>query len=869
MFSKIKSPDGYLSNISRCVKDNGKKTSSMKSHDHHVFLEQLLPLATRGFLPKQVYEPLVELSSFFRNLEHKMELQGECPRNIEKRHKAQFSQWILHRVRKMHENGCVDNDLYNLVCGPSRVVKRYTGYIVNGYRFHTSDRSENRKTQNCGVMVRGDDSSDKEYFGVLSDIFELHYPGGNRVFAFKCRWFDVGSHGRGYKIDDYGFTSVNKTRSLKTDEVYVLESQVEQAFYVQDPRNKDWEFVIKAQPRDFYDMPSDDGDQQALDTNAYQQVEVEAIVEEQSSDPLNINFSLESLATNDFVVEREAKTVELVKKLLEEMTIDDEFINDGDIEEGFTIFSFSLQCILIIGSSLRVQTAKSWVHRLIWLVYLLADWAAYYAIGLVVPIDRLQDQLDTYDIHSFWAPFLLLHIGGPNTIAGFSLEDNELWDRSVLHIVVQAGATVISIYRSLSKRRLLAPTLLVLVAALTRYAGRILALNKGSMEVLRHEKEAKPSVMIVGVEPVELAAHSYDLFRKYKGIFCDLPIKDDREAYKDRRTLFSRKPDQALVEMEMEVSLAYDLFYTKIWTIVENETGKILHIISLVSEVGALVLWALANKQGYHRVDIKLTNALLVGGLFLDVVSLLKLVFSDLAICHLIKWDSGLVTCAMNQVLWVRNRAARWVLFRRWSGSIKQFDLMRYKGDDCCGLRGLGKWMAKTFGIEWGVSDVKLSDDLKNHIFMNIRIRGLYSGSKNKNVGMKTSIELGEYVLDMWDPNEPIANAIQHICRRLGVVHTLIVWHTATYWFCANKQSNELSQCKLLSKYMMYLLFYRPKMILEGAQLDESIEDTILRLEELKKDFGSKEQLNSSSPSTNYGDLSNLFKKMTPYVCSN
>lgn len=68
MLAKIKSPDGYLSNISRCVKDNGQKISYMKSHDHHVFIEQLLPLVTRGFLPKHVYEPLVELSSFFRNL---------------------------------------------------------------------------------------------------------------------------------------------------------------------------------------------------------------------------------------------------------------------------------------------------------------------------------------------------------------------------------------------------------------------------------------------------------------------------------------------------------------------------------------------------------------------------------------------------------------------------------------------------------------------------------------------------------------------------------------------------------------------------------------------------------------------------------
>ncbi|KAL8160178.1 hypothetical protein V2J09_001715 [Rumex salicifolius] len=547
---------------------------------------------------------------------------------------------------------------------------------------------------------------------------------------------------------------------------------------------------------------------------------------------------------------------------------------------GFIVFSFSLQCILIIGSSLRVQTAKSWVHRLIWLVYLLADWAAYYAIGLVEPIDRLQDQLDTYAIHSFWAPFLLLHIGGPNTISGFSLEDNELWDRSVWHIIVQAGATVISIYRSLSKRRLLAPTLLVLVAALTRYAGRILALNKGSMDVLRHEivdskvhkkdkphvlpitdviiKGAKPS-MIVGVESVELAAHSYDLFRKYKGIFCDLPIKDDEEAYKDTMTLFSRKPDQAFLEMEMEVSLAYDLFYTKIWTIVENETGKILHIISLVSEVGALVLWVLANKQGYHKVDIKLTNALLVGGLFLDVVSLLKLVFSDLVICHLIKWKPD----SMKQLLLVRNRAARWVLFRRWSGSIKQFDLMLYKGEDCCGSRRLGKWMAKTFGIELGVSEVKLSDDLKNHIFRYIRIRGLYSGSQN---GKNSSIVLGEYVLDMWDQNEPIANAIQHICRRLGVAHALIVWHTATSRFRANKPSNELSQFnELLSKYIMYLLFHRSKMIPDGAQLEISVEDMTQKLIEIKKEgaeAGDKKKLDPcSSPDIHMDNMEALKKQ--------
>ena len=139
----------------------------------------------------------------------------------------------------MHRQVCLKDDLYILVCFPSKVVRRYAGYIVNGFRFHIESQSDNRKTQNCGVMVRGDDSSDKEYNGVLKDICELHYPGGNRVFVFKCDWFDVQHLGRGYKVDEYGLISVKRSVYLKTDEVFILESQVEQVFYMQDPRSYD------------------------------------------------------------------------------------------------------------------------------------------------------------------------------------------------------------------------------------------------------------------------------------------------------------------------------------------------------------------------------------------------------------------------------------------------------------------------------------------------------------------------------------------------------------------------------------------------------------------------------------------------------
>ncbi|XP_050222508.2 uncharacterized protein LOC126672598 [Mercurialis annua] len=65
---KLKFPDGYVSNLSRCVDLNSLKMMGMKSHDCHVFMQRLLPIALRELLPPEVWEPLTELSIFFREL---------------------------------------------------------------------------------------------------------------------------------------------------------------------------------------------------------------------------------------------------------------------------------------------------------------------------------------------------------------------------------------------------------------------------------------------------------------------------------------------------------------------------------------------------------------------------------------------------------------------------------------------------------------------------------------------------------------------------------------------------------------------------------------------------------------------------------
>ncbi|KAL6315671.1 hypothetical protein AAG906_005759 [Vitis piasezkii] len=65
---EVKVPDGYASNISRCVQVNERKIFGLKSHDCHVLRQQLLPLAIRGVLHKNICVVIVELCSFFKQL---------------------------------------------------------------------------------------------------------------------------------------------------------------------------------------------------------------------------------------------------------------------------------------------------------------------------------------------------------------------------------------------------------------------------------------------------------------------------------------------------------------------------------------------------------------------------------------------------------------------------------------------------------------------------------------------------------------------------------------------------------------------------------------------------------------------------------
>ncbi|GAA0165617.1 hypothetical protein LIER_43723 [Lithospermum erythrorhizon] len=68
MLKKVRPPDGYSSNISSKVRMEGRTLKGLKSHDHHVLLQFLLPVAAKRSLPKNVVDVLIEVVNFFRQL---------------------------------------------------------------------------------------------------------------------------------------------------------------------------------------------------------------------------------------------------------------------------------------------------------------------------------------------------------------------------------------------------------------------------------------------------------------------------------------------------------------------------------------------------------------------------------------------------------------------------------------------------------------------------------------------------------------------------------------------------------------------------------------------------------------------------------
>ncbi|KAL4327722.1 hypothetical protein AHAS_Ahas13G0128500 [Arachis hypogaea] len=172
-----------------------------------------------------------------------------------KSHSKNFSTWFKTRALR-HD---VPNSIKELSRGPTQCAKRYSGYFINGYRFHTRQCEVRRKTQNSGVSLVALTTSfastkdanpiheNVSYYGRVNDIIELDYYENFKVTLFKCDWYEA-------REDAYGSTYVHFNKKCYQKEPFVLACQVHQCFYVQDAFDKNKHYVMKTVPRDLFSI---------------------------------------------------------------------------------------------------------------------------------------------------------------------------------------------------------------------------------------------------------------------------------------------------------------------------------------------------------------------------------------------------------------------------------------------------------------------------------------------------------------------------------------------------------------------------------------------------------------------------------------
>ncbi|CAH2046311.1 unnamed protein product [Thlaspi arvense] len=408
---------------------------------------------------------------------------------------------------------------------------------------------------------------------------------------------------------------------------------------------------------------------------------------------------------------------------------------------GMIILSLSIQTILIIFAPLRKRTPNRFLVLVMWLSYLLADWSANFAIGLIAknqgkeskPEDPPQDQ----QLMALWAPFLLLHLGGPDTITAYSLEDNALWHRHFLGLSLQAISGAYVVIQSLPNT-LWVIILLLFVAGTLKYLERTIALYLASSDKFRgsvlklpdsdsdetHRQEKEEGLMhhsdiytqgnATQQRPLKLEKPDRDLthldilqfafwfFNNFKSLMVNNIFSYEQRD--ESREFFNKlKPEEALRILEMELGFIYEGLYTKV-SVLHTWVGAVTRTIALGSLLSAFCIFHYRPKKSheFHGADTVITYTLFLVGIALDLASLLMIVPSDWTFAVISRLNEDEVDSGSRidpQINWFLGlKRLQWkkqeccegkvhhkvlnttFLLQRWAGSIKQFNFIAYSG---------------------------------------------------------------------------------------------------------------------------------------------------------------------------------------------
>lgn len=341
--------------------------------------------------------------------------------------------------------------------------------------------------------------------------------------------------------------------------------------------------------------------------------------------------------------------------------------NDNEIRL-LVLLSLFLQIVLVIAGNRRKYITHGFLKLVVWLTYQSADWVATVALGTLSRRQILKENESKFSIMALWAPFLLLHLGGPDTITAYAMADNELWLRHALGLLVQTGVAIYVFLSSWVGKSVNILALLMFLPGLIKYGERTWALYSASRGRFRKSMITDPDpgpnyAKFMGeyaarkaegyrislgkavdtpqaahppptadtqiIPEAETLNYAFYFFKTFKKLFADLILSfQDKE---DSQTFFTKDSmtwDKAFAIIEVELGLIYDLFYTKV-PLIYSSLGFCLRILSLSSILSILIAFLIIYKNQYPTPEIIITYFLSGGAVFLEIYAILIAASSD------------------------------------------------------------------------------------------------------------------------------------------------------------------------------------------------------------------------------------------------
>ncbi|KAM7472890.1 hypothetical protein LguiA_011073 [Lonicera macranthoides] len=513
---------------------------------------------------------------------------------------------------------------------------------------------------------------------------------------------------------------------------------------------------------------------------------------------------------------------------------------------GLALLSLTVQINLILFGARRKYIQSTWIQVVVWSMYMMADWVAIFSLGKLSDIAANVDSRTTTNnnnavpndnqLKALWAPLLLLHLGGPDTITAYSVEDIRLVLRHVLGLLFNVGLALYVFLSFWTGALHWIATLAfpLFVAGIVKYGERSWVLWRANdvfpqPRLPIHFGNAKNISDDLGEDvdsDSEMLTLSYIWLQALVPCFTGSTSINYRVTPSEiTKMIWGDDGGEAAFKIsEFQLGFLYDMLYTKANSIYTT-SGCIVRLVSFVCVVTALLGFSIFGSHDYTDADVCITYVLLVGAVVLELYALILMIYSDWVLIWLSRhcknpfWKN--VFRFLAPKLFWRGK--------RWASSLPTLNLLNESlyDEKPAILYQISKHFGlleklKAYSCRREVDDFKsvkklIMEEVKYLLekFGQWDLLHLYPEERGKCALGRHQVGHQDCEWNGIKCNESSDHPDWCIDRRSFDI-SIVIWHLATsycyYAIDAHQESSSRKGAKLMSDYMMYLLVSRPQM---------------------------------------------------------